>query len=124
MDQTEQGVPRSEPPIGMYFCKLDDRTRLKLPADWFNHFKELGVDKLFVTSLDRRIAQIYTIAAWRECERKIEEYEDPEVSEAVLFNAVDLGATVEIDTQGRVTFPQKLRDELKIEGQLQLYGSR
>jgi len=36
-----------------------------------------------------------------------------------------LGGTVEIDSQGRIVFPQKLRDELKLDGQsLQLYSYR
>jgi len=110
----------------MYPCKPDDRSRLKLPADWVKYFGELKEEKLFVTSLDRRIAQIYPMSVWRENEKLLDEFlEDPEASETVLFNAMDLGGTVEIDSQGRIVFPQKLREALNMEGQaLQLYASR
>jgi DNA-binding transcriptional regulator/RsmH inhibitor MraZ len=126
MENANQEGGKPSPPIGMYLCKPDDRSRLKLPADWVKYFAELKEEKLFVTSLDRRIAQIYPMSVWRENEKLMDQYlDDPEASETVLFNAMDLGGTVEIDSQGRIVFPQKLRDALSMEGQsLQLYGSR
>jgi MraZ protein len=126
MDDVTQGAPQVEAPRGMYSCKLDDRSRLKLPADWVNFFNSLSEKTLFVTSLDRRIAQIYPMSVWRENEKLLDTYlDDPESAENVGFNANDLGGTVEIDAQGRIVFPQKLRDELKLDGQsLQLYSYR
>lgn len=71
--------PPTEPPRGTYPARLDDRGRLKLPASFQQYFSALPEQKLFVTSLDRRIAEIYPIAAWRENEAFFETYtEDPE----------------------------------------------
>lgn len=102
----------------MFPARLDDKGRLKLPATFQQFFAGLGERKLFVTSLDRRIAQIYPIAVWRQNEIFFDNYrEDPELAENVAFNANDLGAEAEMDAQGRITFNTELRRELNLEGQ-------
>jgi DNA-binding transcriptional regulator/RsmH inhibitor MraZ len=71
-----------------------------------------------VTSLDRRIAQIYPIHCWRDTEKFLENYtEDPEAAENLAFNAADLGAEAEMDNQGRVLFSPELRRALGLEDQ-------
>lgn len=107
-----------EPPRGMYPGRLDDKGRLKLPATFAQFFAAHREKTLFVTSLDRRIAQIYTLYKWREAEKFFETYrEDPQLARRVAFNAADLGAECEMDNQGRVLFSPELRRELGIEGQ-------
>jgi len=73
---------------------------------------------LFVTSLDRHIAQIYPIQVWRENLKFFETYRDnPKLAKKIAFNAADLGAEAEMDSQGRITFPSDLRRELGMEDQ-------
>ena len=118
MGDGNQGVAPVEPPRGMYPGRLDDKGRLKLPAAFLQFLNSLPEKGLFVTSLDRRIAQIYPIAVWRENEKFFESYRDnPRIARNVAFNANDLGADAEIDSQGRVLFPPELRRELAIENQ-------
>jgi len=105
-----------EPPRWMYPARLDDKGRVKLPAAFQQYFTALREKTLFVTSLDRRIAQIYPIAVWRENEKFFDTYrEDPRVARNVAFNASDLGAETEMDGQGRILFSPELRRELGIE---------
>lgn len=107
-----------EPPRGMYPARLDDKGRLKLPAGFQQFFAALREKKLFVTSLDRRIAQIYPMAVWRENEKFFDSYrEDPRIARNVAFNAADLGSESEMDAQGRILFSPELRRELGIENQ-------
>ncbi|MBV9505720.1 MAG: hypothetical protein JO323_12025 [Acidobacteriia bacterium] len=107
-----------EPPRGMYPARLDDKGRVKLPATFQQFFGALREKKLFVTSLDRRIAQIYPMAVWRENEKFFDSYRDePRIMRNVAFNAADLGAESEMDGQGRILFPPELRRELGIENQ-------
>ena len=107
-----------EPPRGMYPARLDDKGRLKLPASFQQFFSALREKKLFVTSLDRRIAQIYPMPVWRENEKFFDSYrEDPKIARNVAFNAADLGSESEMDAQGRVLFSPELRRELGIENQ-------
>jgi len=102
----------------MYPGRLDEKGRLKLPVTFQQYFSALREKKLFVTSLDRRIAQVYPIAVWRENEKFFDTYrEDPRLARNVAFNAADLGAEAEMDGQGRILFPPELRRELGIENQ-------
>lgn len=112
---TEGAIP---PPLGMYPARLDDKGRLKLPTVFQQYFNRFPERKLFITSIDGRIAQIYSISAWRENERFLNNYrEDPVAAADLLFNAQDLGAEAEMDIQGRVTVNSDLRRELGLEGQ-------
>jgi len=107
-----------EPPRGMYPGRLDDKGRVKLPATFQQYFAALREKKLFVTSLDRRIAQIYPMEVWRQNEKFFDSYrEDVRISRNVAFNAADLGAETEMDAQGRILFSPELRRELGIENQ-------
>jgi MraZ protein len=100
----------------MYPARLDEKGRCKLPVAFQQFFAALDSRKLFVTSLDRRIAKIYPIAVWRDNEKFFEAYrENPRIARNVAFNAADLGAESEMDGQGRILFPPELRRELKME---------
>lgn len=117
-DETAQGAVSVGPPRGLYPARLDDKGRLKLPVEFQRYLGGLPEKRLFVTSLDRRIATIYPISAWKENEKLFEDYtEAPEVAERVAFNAADLGSETEMDGQGRVQFSTELRRELGIENQ-------
>ena len=106
------------PPLGMYPARLDEKGRLKLPTVFQQYFNSFPEGKLFITSLDARIAQIYSISAWRENEKFLRSYrQDPAAVQDLLFNAQDLGAEAEMDSQGRVTVNSELRRELDLQGQ-------
>ncbi len=102
----------------MYPGRLDEKGRLKLPVNFVQYLGSLPEKKLFVTSLDGRIAQIYPIAVWRENEKVFKNFRDnPKAARSVAFTASDLGADSEIDNQGRVLFNSQLRDALDLMGQ-------
>jgi transcriptional regulator MraZ len=110
--------PRNEPPNGMYPARVDDKGRLKLPVGFQQYFAGLPEKKLFVTSLDRRIGQIYPIANWRETKEFLYgQKENSKPAGRIAFNAQDLGADSEMDNQGRVLLPPEMRRELGIENQ-------
>jgi MraZ protein len=110
--------PLNEPPNGRYPARVDDKGRLVLPVSFRHFIAGLREKKLFCTSLDRRIGQIYPIAIWRENKKFLNEYrEDPKAAARISFNAQDLGADSEMDNQGRVLLPPEMRRELGIENQ-------
>ena len=115
-----------EPPRGMYPSRLDDKGRLKLPAAFQQFFSALREKKLYVTSLDRRTAQIYPMDVWRGNEKILDGYrDDVRMARSVAFNAADLGSETEMDAQGRILFSPELRRELGIENQpVKLYAYR
>lgn len=109
-------IPPVELPRGRFPGKLDDKGRLKLPAAFQQFFNGLPETKLFLTSLDRNIAQLYPIAEWRRNELFLDGYhDDPAAASTIMFNANDLGADVEMDGQGRITVHPDLRRELGME---------
>jgi DNA-binding transcriptional regulator/RsmH inhibitor MraZ len=118
--------PPVEAPRGMFPGHFDDKGRVKLPVDLQKYFGSLPEKKLFITSLNRKVAQIYPIAVWRENENFFESYRDnPKAARNTAFNAADLGSESEMDAQGRILFPPKLRRELGLENQtVQLYAHR
>ena len=86
--------PKSEPPNGMYPARVDDKGRLKLPVGFQNFVAGLPEKKLFVTSLDRRIGQIYPIKIWRENKDFLYAYRDnPKAAKRISFNAQAWGPT-------------------------------
>jgi MraZ protein len=108
---------QAELPRGRYPGRLDDKGRLKLPAAFAQFFNSLPEKKLYLTSLDRRIAQLYPIGEWRVNEKFFDEFQDdPQAAQNIAFNASDLGADVEMDGQGRITVHPDLRRELGMEG--------
>lgn len=124
MDEQPQLPVKIEPPRGMYPSRLDDKGRCKMPAAFQQYLSALTEKKLFVTSLDRRIAQIYPMEVWRQNEKFFENYrENPALAKKIAFNAADLGVEAEMDGQGRITFPPELRRELGLEDQtIRLYA--
>src|ERR1700760_1567751 len=109
----------------MYPGRLDEKGRLKVPAALQRYFESLPEKKLFVTSLDRRTAAIYPIAAWRATEEFFDNYhDDPQAAEAIFFIANQLGSEVEMDAAGRILFNSDLRKVVKLEGELHMYSYR
>lgn len=107
-----------EIPRGRYAGRLDDKGRLKLPVDFVQFFKALPETKMFLTSLDRRIATLYPIAEWRANEKFFYNFRaNPAAVKRTMFNAQDLGAILDMDAQGRITVHPDLRRELGMEGQ-------
>jgi DNA-binding transcriptional regulator/RsmH inhibitor MraZ len=97
---------------------MDDRGRIKLPVAFKEYLEKFENKRLFVTSLDRRIAQVYPIVLWKQTKKFLENFsEDPEAAENLAFNAADLGAETEMDAQARVLFSPELRRELGLEDQ-------
>src|SRR5664279_5878689 len=111
-------MPEIEPPRGMYPARMDDRGRVKVPAPFKEYLGKFDDKRLFVTSLDRRIAQVYPIVLWKQTKKFLENFAvDPEAAENLAFNAADLGAECEMDSQARVLFSPELRRELGLEDQ-------
>lgn len=108
----------------MHEGRLDTGGRLSLPSVLQEYFAGFEDKKLFVTSLDRRIAAIYPISVWHANETILENHtEDPQAAERILFNATQLGQEVDMDGKGRVSFSSKLRQIAKLDAtQLHFFG--
>jgi MraZ protein len=107
-----------EHPRGIYPSRVDEKGRLKLPADFHRYFAEIGATKVFVTSFDGRIARIYPISAWKQVEALLRDGgDDSEAAEDLWFTAQVFGGDSETDAQGRVLVPAELRHAMNVENQ-------
>ena len=117
-----------EPPHSIAQARVDPKGRLKLPSDFLEYLKKLGVDRVFITSLDREVARIYPISVWKANENFFANAgEQAELAEDVAYIAKVFGGDSEIDAQGRVLLPAALRRELALESQtvyLDCYNGR
>ena len=117
-----------EPPHSIAQARVDDKGRLKLPAEFLEYLKKLGVDKVFITTLDRQLARIYPISVWKANENLFADAGDlAESAEDVAYVAKVFGGDSEIDAQGRVLMPAALRRVIEIESQpvfLDCYNGR
>ena len=117
-----------EPPHSIVQARVDDKGRLKLPSEFLEYLKKLGVDKVFITTLDRQLARIYPISVWKANENLFADAGDlAETAEDVAYIAKVYGGDSEIDAQGRVLMPAALRRVIEIESQpvyLDCYNGR
>jgi MraZ protein len=118
----------AEPPLGIFQARCDDKGRLKLPAVFAEYLKALGVDKVFITTVDIKLARIYPKRVWESNQNLFENAgEDAELAQDVAFVANLYGGDSEIDAQGRMLVPTELRRALEIEAQpvwLDYYNGR
>ena len=104
-------------------AKIDEKYRLRLPATFRRELPETVENQYFVTSKDGKCAKIYPIPVWQRIEKQIKEA--PLMDEAV--ETLDLnydyyGIVSEMDPQGRILIPHKLREKAQLSGDVILMG--
>jgi len=89
-----------------------------LPSEFQDHLEALGVTRVFITTLDRRMARIYSPAVWKVNEELFRNAgANSGAAARVAFRARVYGGESDIDKSGRVLVPAKLREELNLEKQ-------
>ena len=112
------GISAVEPPHSIAQARVDDKGRLKLPAEFCEYLTQLGVEKVFITTVDLQLARIYPIPLWKSNENLFANAGDlAELAEDVAYIAKYFGGDSEIDAQGRVLIPAALRKQLNLESQ-------
>jgi MraZ protein len=101
-------------------ARVDDKGRLKLPADFKNLLSggegEGEKKQLFyITSKDGKRAEVWPLAAWEEIEAKLAKMPNSlPAKQKFLDETSYYGAMAEMDVQGRVLIPQVLRDAANV----------
>ena len=104
-------------------ARIDDKGRLKVP----NAFKSLLESKygreLFLTSLTGEHVRIYPMPVWLEIEEKLGRMPSTHPSRLRFLDRVNyFGQAAELDTQGRVLIPQRLREAATMNGEVDVLG--
>ena len=104
-------------------ARIDEKGRLKVP----NAFKSLLENKygreLFLTSLTGEYVRIYPMPVWLETEEKVGRMPSTHPSRLRFLDRVNyFGQAGELDTQGRVLIPVRLRDAATMAGDVDVLG--
>ena len=116
----------AEHPHSIAQASVDEKGRLKLPAEFLEYLEALKVTRVFITTFDLRLARIYPMRVWEVNEALFENSSDP-AAERLALLAKAYGGNAEIDKSGRVLLPAKLREALDLEKQpvwLDVYHGR
>jgi len=108
---------------GSYPAKIDEKFRLRLPAKFRRDLPETIEDSYYVTSDDGKCAQIYPVPVWDRIARKLQEAPRMHPVKRKLQRITDhFGMMVEMDPQGRILIPQRLREAAQLSGDVVVYG--
>jgi len=104
-------------------ASVDDKGRLKVP----NLFRSLLESKygreLFLTSLSGEYVRIYPMPVWLEVEQKLAQMPSTHPSKLRFLDRVNyFGQTAELDAQGRVLVPVRLREAATMTGEVDVLG--
>ena len=107
-----------EAPHSIVQARVDEKGRLKMPAEFVEYLKKLSVAKVFITTVDLELARIYPMPVWKSNENLFSNAgELAELAEDVAYIAKYFGGDSEIDAQGRVLMPAELRRRMGLESQ-------
>lgn len=104
-------------------ARIDDKGRLKVP----NTFRSLLESKygrdLFLTSLTGEYVRVYPMPVWLEIEEKLGQMPSAHPARLRFLDRVNyFGQASELDTQGRVIIPTRLRETATMAGDVDVLG--
>jgi MraZ protein len=104
-------------------AKIDDKGRLKVPNGFRAYLEKEYGRELFVTSLHGDSVRIYPMPVWAGIERKLGQIPSAHPSRQKYLDRVNFyGQNAELDSQGRVLIPQRLRDAAHMIGEVDVFG--
>jgi len=109
---------------GNHPTRVDEKGRLKVPAEFKRVIDEKYGTQFYITSLDGKVAQVYPFEEWERIEQKLASLSTFNPTKKKFLDRVNYyGQMVEMDGQGRVLIPQLLRDDAQIKGEVAVLGN-
>jgi MraZ protein len=109
---------------GNHPTRVDEKGRLKVPAEFKRVIDEKYSQQFYITSLDGKVAQIYPFEEWERIEQKLASLSTFNPTKKKFLSRVNYwGQQVEMDGQGRLLIPQLLRESAAIKGEVAVLGN-
>ena len=109
---------------GNHPTRVDEKGRLKIPAEFKRVIDEKYGQQYYITSLDGKVAQVYPFEEWERIEQKLAGLSTFNPTKKKFLDRTNYwGQQVNIDGQGRVLVPQLLRDSAQIKGEVAVLGN-
>ena len=110
---------------GNHPTRVDEKGRLKLPAEFKRRVDEMYGPKFYITSMDGKRAQIYPLKEWELIETSMANMSPMDPVRRKFLDVTNFyGQMAEMDSQGRVLIPQKLRELAKVAGDVNVMGAQ
>jgi MraZ protein len=104
-------------------ARIDDKGRLKVPTIFRSLLESKYGRELFLTSLSGEYVRIYPMPVWLEIEEKLGAMPSTHPSKLRFLDRINyFGQNAELDTQGRVIIPLRLRDAATMSGEVDVLG--
>jgi MraZ protein len=104
-------------------ARIDDKGRLKIPNAFRAPLEAKYGRELFLTSLTGEYVRIYPMPVWQEIEQKLAEMPSTHPARLRFLDRVNyFGQEAEVDVQGRVLVPVRLRDAATMAGDVDVLG--
>lgn len=108
---------------GSAAAKIDQKGRLKVPTEFRRQLEERYGPEVFVTSVDGKSSLLYPLTVWEGVEARLQAVPSAErVKRKYLERVNYFGQQLQLDGQGRVLMPQRLRDRAQMVGEVVVSG--
>ena len=108
---------------GNHPTRVDEKGRLKVPAEFKRVIDEKYGQQFYITSLDGKVAQVYPFEEWERIEQKLAGLSTFNPTKKKFLSKVNYwGQVVEMDGQGRLLIPQLLREAGRLKGEVAVSG--
>ena len=109
---------------GNHPTRVDEKGRLKVPAEFKRVIDEKYGQQFYITSLDGKVAQVYPFEEWERIEQKLASLSTFNPTKKKFLDRVNYyGQVVDMDGQGRLLIPAILRDSAQIKGEVAVLGN-
>jgi MraZ protein len=109
---------------GNHPTRVDEKGRLKVPAEFKRVIDEKYGQQFYITSVDGRVAQVYPFEEWERIEQKLAALSSFNPTKKKFLDRTNYwGQQVEMDGQGRLLLPQLLRESGQIKGEVAVLGN-
>jgi MraZ protein len=109
---------------GNHPTRVDEKGRLKLPAEFKRLVDEKYANEFYITSTDGQRALIYPMEEWQRIEEKLARLSSFNPTKKKFLDRTNYyGQQVEMDNQGRVLLPALLRDAAQLKGEAAVLGA-
>lgn len=106
-------------------AKIDDKGRLKVPANFRKIIEDRYGPECFITSIDGKRALVYPLPVWFDYQARLAKVPSSNQARARFLDTVNrYGQVSTIDAQGRLLMPAILRDKAGITDDVVVLGNQ
>ena len=103
--------------------RIDDKGRLKIPTVFRSFLETKYGREVFLTSLSGEYVRVYPMPVWLGIEEKLGQMPSTHPARLRFLDRVNFfGQAAELDAQGRVLIPARLRETATMNGDVDVLG--